>query len=499
MDEMDDMTLLREYAARHSETAFETLVSRRVGFVYSAALRQVRDPYLAEEVTHAVFIILARKAPRISDKTILTGWLFKTTHFTALAQTRAAAKRREREQEAHLQTEIEQAAPDPLWEQMSPMLDGALASLSEADRQAILLRFFENKDLAEVGNALRTSEDTARKRVARALEKLRKYFSRRGVVSTSAIIAGEISANSAQAAPIALAKSATAVAIKSAAVSSSTLTLIKEALKLMAWSKAKTLIVIAIAAAVATGTTTIVVKKVVSSRTDAIFEQLWARPDASTTQALTQAPPALIVRPTHYATHLSQGYWTDARIGHGVWVNATIQELVQFGYEVVPSRILWLADVPSGGFDLMETLPAAQNNLMLQKEIQKQFGLAGHMEMRDSDLFRLQIADPAPLRSYISKGGQPTEYGVVGTNNSMSYIFKNKTLQDVATRFEAYFDRPVIEPNNLAGRYDFTFQVAYDLHGETLRQSIRSQLADLGLELVPAREPVKMLVVEKAK
>ena len=96
---MDDMALLREYATSNSEAAFETLVSRRVGFVYSAALRQVRDAHLAEEVTQAVFIILAQKAGRISDQTILAGWLFRTTRFAALAQMRADAKRRRREQE----------------------------------------------------------------------------------------------------------------------------------------------------------------------------------------------------------------------------------------------------------------------------------------------------------------------------------------------------------------------------------------------------------------
>src|SRR6266850_2336979 len=106
MQELSDMALLREYAARNSETAFAELVSRRVGFVYSAALRQVRDPHLAEEVTQAVFIILAQKAGRISDKTILVGWLFKTTRYAALAQMRAGVKRRQREQEAHMQTEL---------------------------------------------------------------------------------------------------------------------------------------------------------------------------------------------------------------------------------------------------------------------------------------------------------------------------------------------------------------------------------------------------------
>src|ERR1039457_18614 len=257
MQAMDDMALLREYAARNSEAAFETLVSRRVGFVYSAALRQVRDPHLAEEITQAVFIILAQKAGRISDKTILAGWLFKTTRFAALAQIRADAKRRRREQEAQMQTELQPNAPDLFWEQMSPLLDEALATLGETDRQAVLLRFFENKSLAEVGNSLGTGEDTARKRVARALEKLHSYFSKRGVSSTTAIIAGAISAHSVQAAPVALAKSVTAVALaKGAAAGGSTLTLIKGALKIMAWTKAKTAIVLGVGVLLAVGTTT---------------------------------------------------------------------------------------------------------------------------------------------------------------------------------------------------------------------------------------------------
>src|SRR5665213_1785451 len=103
MQDMDDLSLLREYAANNSETAFEELVSRRVGFVYSAALRQARDPNLAGEITQAVCIILARKAGRISEKTILTGWFFRTTRFAALAQMRAEAKRRRQEKEFQMQ------------------------------------------------------------------------------------------------------------------------------------------------------------------------------------------------------------------------------------------------------------------------------------------------------------------------------------------------------------------------------------------------------------
>src|ERR1700730_17121297 len=121
MQAMDDMALLREYATTHSEAAFEALVSRRGNFVYSAAMRQVGDTNLAEEITQAVFIILARKANRIRDGTILLGWLFRTRRFAALAQIRAAATRRRLEKEMQMQPAIEETAPDPLWAQLSPM------------------------------------------------------------------------------------------------------------------------------------------------------------------------------------------------------------------------------------------------------------------------------------------------------------------------------------------------------------------------------------------
>jgi RNA polymerase sigma factor (sigma-70 family) len=264
MQAMDDMALLREYATRNSEAAFEELVARRIGFVYSAALRQVRDPLLAEEITQAVFILLAQKAGKISRQSILTGWLFKATRFTALAQMRDRAKRSLRtatlEKELQMQTEFQSAA-DEIWNQMSPLLDEALAALGEKDRQAVLLWFFENKSLAEVGSSLRMGEDTARKRVARALEKMRRHFSKRGVTSTTATLAGAISANSVHAAPVALAKSVTAIAIaKGAAASASTLTLIKGALKIMAWTKAKTTIVIGIGILLIGGTMIVTIK-----------------------------------------------------------------------------------------------------------------------------------------------------------------------------------------------------------------------------------------------
>jgi RNA polymerase sigma factor (sigma-70 family) len=241
----DDMTLLREYAECNSEEAFAALVSSHVNLVYSVALRQVRDPHLAEEITQAVFIILARKAKSLGPKTILPGWLCRTARNVSANAMTMQRRRQRREQEAYMQSSLNEPAADETWQQIAPLLDGALSGLGQKDHDALVLRFFENKSLGEVGLVIGASEDTARMRVNRALEKLRKIFSKRGIDSTTATIAETISANSVQAAPVGLAKTISVVAMaKGAAASASTLTLIKGALKIMAWTKAKTAIVV---------------------------------------------------------------------------------------------------------------------------------------------------------------------------------------------------------------------------------------------------------------
>lgn len=267
MQELDDIALLREYVERGSEDAFAILVSRHINKVYSVALRHTSNPCQAEEITQVVFVILTRKACSLGKSVILEGWLYQTARLTALASVRSELRRAQREQEAYLQSASDENESDP-WPQIAPLLDTAIASLNEIDRHAVLLRFIYGKNVKEVGAVLGANEGATRLRLHRAMEKLRRFFDKRGIVSTSEILAGAISMHAVQPTPIGLAKTATAFALaKAPAISHTTLTLIKGASKIIAWTKVKTTVVAGAVILLATGTTSVIIKEI-WNRTD---------------------------------------------------------------------------------------------------------------------------------------------------------------------------------------------------------------------------------------
>lgn len=214
----EDALLLRRYVEDRSEAAFAELVRRHLGLVYSSALRQVGgDAHLARDVAQAVFTDLARKAASLAHRPTLTGWLYTSTRYAAAKAVRAERRRRAREQQAHAMEELARdPTPAPVWEQLRPVLDDAMHALGDRDREAVLLRFFENRDFADIGSRTGLSENAARMRVDRALGKLQALLARRGVTSTAAALAVALPAHVAVAAPAGLAPAITAGALTGA-------------------------------------------------------------------------------------------------------------------------------------------------------------------------------------------------------------------------------------------------------------------------------------------
>jgi len=214
----DDAALLRRYLDG-SEAAFAELVRCHIGAVYGTALRLVAgDAHLADDVTQKVFTGLARKASTLVDRPVLIGWLYLSTQYEAAKAVRSEQRWRNREQKAQVMNEIEnQGPPEPDWSALRPVIDSAMRDLKEGDRDALLLRFFQSRTLAEVGEALGLSENAARMRIDRALEKLHGMLVRRGIKSTAAAIGAVLAGQLATAAPASLAATVTTTALAGAA------------------------------------------------------------------------------------------------------------------------------------------------------------------------------------------------------------------------------------------------------------------------------------------
>jgi RNA polymerase sigma factor (sigma-70 family) len=217
---MDDNALLCRYAQDGDEDAFTELVRRHLNFVYAAASRQVGgDAQFAQDVTQIVFTDLARKAGALKHHPVLKGWLFTSARFTASKIVRRERLRQAHEKRAHaMQNPTRENAASIRWEEIRPVLDEVLAELKAADRDAVLLRFFESDGYTEVGTKLHISEDAARMRVERALDQLRNRLARRGVTSTSVALATMLSTQAGIAAPVGLVQSIASTALTQAAV-----------------------------------------------------------------------------------------------------------------------------------------------------------------------------------------------------------------------------------------------------------------------------------------
>jgi uncharacterized protein (TIGR03435 family) len=508
MPDVSDMELLRDYDRQGSEAAFAAVVHRHVNLVYSAALRHVGIVAHAEEITQAVFIILARKAASLRPDTILEGWLHETTRLTALSFLRGERRRQFREQEAYMQSTLQEFTDASTWNQLAPLLDEAIARLGKKDRDAMMLRFFKDKSLREVAAALNVNEAAAQRRVLRALEKLRKFFTKRGVSSTTAIIAGTISANSVQAAPVALAKSVAAVAIaKGATASISTLTLIKGALKIMAWTKAKSAIVAGTVVLLAAGTTTVVVNRLLPVKVD----EAWFVTDS---RVLDKVPDNLtVVRPTHFKRGGGGILCEPSRM---VSYNMPLDWCMAYADNFSDnSRIVLPTNFPKGSFDILITRPkdlspkvlftppkyrnydpTEEIRQVLRDEVKKQFGYVARRKTREAEAFALRVKNPnmpALHKNANVDDSSAIQASVEGLNS------KNFPLDSLAAELEPFLKVPVLDQTGLTNRVVLDLRWK-KINGETEKDTVMRVVSDeLGLEFVSTNAPVEMLVVEKVK
>ncbi len=484
----DDMALLREYASQNSDQAFATLVSRHINLVYSVALRQVGDTHLAEEITQCVFIILARKASSLGSGTILSGWLCRTARYASANALKIQRRRQQREQEAHMQSVLNE--PDSeTWTQIAPLLDNALEHLGEKDHNAIVLRFMEGKDFKQVGAVMGTGEDAAKVRVYRALEKLRKFFVKRGIVSTATIIAGIISANAVQAAPAGLATSISAVAVtKGLAASGSTLTLVKGALKLMAWAKAKVAIATGAAVLLAGGTTVVVMAKAVPQ------PAFWLQ---GVVGNFTNAPQIVLIRRTKFPEANHGSSVAGERM---IAVNVPVEAILKEAYGENYLRTVKPPNMPKGNFDFLVNLPTGSRTAF-QTELKKKFGMTARREVREADVLVLKLKTPdAPgIKVSDKTSSQFGPYGDLRYHrvDAEGYSGRQVKAAGLILYLESRLQKPVVDQTGLTNNYDMDLK--WD-HGSEAGQSERLKQAvldQLGIQIVPSRERIEMLIVER--
>jgi uncharacterized protein (TIGR03435 family) len=499
----DDMDLVRTFAASGSDAAFAELVRRHINLVYSVALRRLQNPHDAEEVAQAVFVILARKAPGLRSGTILSGWLYQTAQLTSSNFQRAAIRRHHREQEAFMQF-TQESEPDTSWQRLSPLLEEAMMRLRQPERDAIVLRFFQNRTVREVAAALGLEEAAAQKRLSRATEKLRLFFVKRGVQVSASTLLASIGTQAVQAAPVGVASRIAATAAAKSAVSASTSILIKSTLKLMAWTKAKTAIITGTVILFAAGTATVAIDKYestgavnVSETGDYNWQVAALTRDNKTLEGM---PPLVDIVPTKFPGG------GGARIGgrgHRKYagLNRPAADIVRMAYGYVepvnkPARMVIETDLPSGNYDFISSVPSHAAEA-LQQKIKEKFGVVAKREIRQVDVFLMQVGrQNAP--GLIPSGLSPNAGGSQkDTGRTRSWT--NASADELASFLEGCLNIPVINQTALKRGY----KVDLDWSGfgqhpdpDRLKQLVLDQL---GLELVPTNMPVEMLVVGPAE
>jgi uncharacterized protein (TIGR03435 family) len=518
MQTADDKELVRQYAATGSQEAFAEIVSRHLNMVFSVALRHVGNAHEAKEVTQAVFIILARKAHTLGRGTILSGWLFRTTRFTAANHLRTEIRRTRREQEAFMQYDSTSSGPQnpahEMWREIAPVLDEAIASLGETDRNAIVLRFIEGRGLKQIGAALGVTEDGARMRLRRAMERLRIFFGKRGIMLSAAAVASTLAAYSVRAAPTGLSGSVVSYAMAGRTAPVVASALAKGTLKLMTWIKIKMAAAAGCGVILAAGTFTLAVEEIQGrpgslgafapgppTRTNVATMD----PNTGVTwsldpQVLARQPMIAIVRrspipkpPGARTGSINMQTKTGLRM---IETQTSLTNVVAYALsldEASRDRVILPADEQLRAYDYLDAALIGGRK-SLENQLGQRFGLTVRRESRLADVLFLRVKPrnlPGLVQSANVRGGGATR-GRAGIRAS------GATIAFLAALIEAEVGIPVIDQIQLTGKFNFDVKFGSEYSAEAIKQAVLDQA---GLELVPApsKLPITFIIVEKSK
>jgi hypothetical protein len=431
----------------------------------------------------------------------LEGWLFRATRFAGIKVFRSEHRQQRWIREAaQMENTIHEKTDEEAWNQIVPILNETINQLRERDRNALLLRFFKGKSFGAVGTGLGISEDAAKKRVMRALEKLRTLLGRRGVVLPVAILTATLSVNAVQAAPVGLSVSVAAVAAsKGVTAAGSTLALTKGILKLMAWTKAKTAIIVGAGILLAAGTTTVTVRQIEISRADDSWRVENINPDA-----VNRAAPQVRILPTKFPPSagsrlLRPGIGIDKFVGINVPVDAIASLAYRsddpLGLPWPRERMIFTTPEPRQTYDFIATLPQGSVEA-LRREMKTKLGFVGRKEIREIDVLILKIKNQNAPGLVPSAGEGSGNFYDSLEGGQHHFKIENQTSSIIAGFFERLFKMPIIDQTGVTRHFNFDLKWNESDGPDVLKQALLDQC---GLELVPGREPVEMLVVEKAK
>ena len=480
MSEPTDHELLADYARTGAEPAFGRLVARYINLVHSAARRHAGSEEPAGEITQAVFLILARKAGSLAKggrrrHVALGGWLYETARLTAANALKAETRRQLRDHEAYMQSQ-ENQADAAVWREIAPLLDDAMGKLGETDRNVLVLRFFEGRTNAETAAALGLAEGAVQKRVLRALEKLRASFAKQGVTHTAQAIAGTVTTNAVQVAPAGLLLKVSLLGAKGTVVTASITALAKGVLHLMAWAKAKTTVLISATVILAAGV--------------AVLSWQEIKNPNDTSEILEKTTPQVKIVPTRFPNKSPWGTAGDKLIGY----NQPISMIIATAYDLrSPYRIEFQTKTPANNYDFIANLPNGSREA-LQHELKLTFGLNMKLEKHDADVFLLTVKQTNAL------GLKPSQMTNTTAGAGRGRFFSTgQTLYGLVYYLEYYLQKPVLDRTGLTNTFDINLkwdEPNHKTNPDNLKQALLNQL---GLELLPSREPIEMLVVEKAK